>query len=261
MPFWVFYVTCFFLWTVLESLLYPHYYILWWYSLDCILFNLKTGILMYQKPLLHIFSPGFLIIYMLNIQKLFSWFILFYVINLSPPFPLFVLDSEKYGIFFQLFLITCITKLLTSAFMQIISKITSCSFYPFCSIPFILWLTCFLSLSEENKFLEFCCIFCIVVIHSEFLFSCFVYVDLSTIIEALLKCLTFLCYLFIFKNEAPKILGGFVWEWVLSVSQPHCRVIGQVSWHFLCGICQCHCLYGISLEPFSFSKTVSKSPA
>lgn len=102
------------------------------------------------------------------------------------------------------------------------------SLFPFCGVLFISRLTCFLFLSEENKLLEFCCT---ITIHYEYLFSCSVYVGLSSTIEALLKCLTFLCYLFIFKNEALKILGGFVWEWALSASRPRCRVIGQVSWH------------------------------
>lgn len=43
---------------------------------------------------------------------------------------------------------------------------------------------------------------------SESLFSCFVYVDPTTVTEAFLQRLTFLRYLFIFKKEALKILGG-----------------------------------------------------
>lgn len=43
---------------------------------------------------------------------------------------------------------------------------------------------------------------CVVSVHSEFLLSCFVYVNLSAVMEAFLKCPTFLGYLFIFKHEA-----------------------------------------------------------
>lgn len=66
--------------------------------------------------------------------------------------------------------------------------------------------------------------------------------------EAFLKCPTFLCYLSIFKKEAPKVLGGFVWEWARSASRLHCRMIGHpgIFFGWVAGrlVPQCHiCMF------------------
>ena len=81
--------------------------------------------------------------------------------------------------------------------------------------------------------------------------------------RSFLKCLTFLCYLFTFKNEAPEILGGlcgcgpcqlgsFTAAWWDRCPDFFFFFFGVISQ------CQYQCI--LSLEPFSFSPKIFKFP-
>ena len=84
--------------------------------------------------------------------------------------------------------------------------------------------------------------------------------------EAFLKCPTFLCYLSIFKKEAPKVLGGFVWEWARSASRLHCRMIGHpgIFFGWVAGrlVPQCHiCMFFSRAICLSQKKKIFWPPA
>lgn len=250
MPFWVFlYVTCFF---PLDSFRIFIPIIIFYDDIPWTVYPFESGnwhpyVL---KTSLLFFPPCFLT-NILNLHKWFSWFILFSIVHL---FFLLVAYDEKYGIFFQLYLGIHLIKFWISAFMQMISD----SLFPFCGTLSIPWLTP-LSLRGKHIF-RVLLYFCIVSIHLKS-FSHVLLCSSDYYNEASLKYLTFLCYLVIFKEEVLKILGGIVWEWALSASQLHSRVIGQVSWHFFFVIFPNVILCVLLSRAIGFLKIISRTLA
>ena len=170
-------------------------------------------------------------------------------------FTLFkVLYDEKW-IISQPYLRIHLIKLLISAFIQI----TSCSLFSFCGVFFNFVGVSFSLWGKQ--------IWGVLLYHALSLFILnFLYHFLLMLIynRSFLKCLTFLCYLFTFRNEAPEILGGLCGCGPCQLGSFTAAWWDRYPNFFLGGggvISQRHYQCILSLEPFSISPKTFKSPA